>query len=357
MLRDLLIRQITIEGPIPFEVFQRAALYHAEFGFYARGPVRSTRGADFVTSPEVSSMFGQTVANFVSSEMAHLDQPVVVEVGAGSGSLIGPLTEGCPEDVRIIAVEHSAPAREALASIAGIEVVADFPDLSPAGAVVVGNEVVDNIPVALVVRTTDGWMERLVGVVGDGLTFVQAEPRKHVRQWADRYGAGLPVGAMLEVQLEAAAWFGGVLDQVGRGAVVLFDYGGLTEELETRRLSGTLRTYRNHRSGPDPLVDPGAADITTDVDFAALRDVALERGWHVRVDRQDDFLRTWGLQERLTAMRQRELAAARSGDAMVRLQLRSKIQDIEALLNPRGMGDFRVLIARSGTQPARSSVQ
>ncbi|MBT8208369.1 MAG: SAM-dependent methyltransferase, partial [Acidimicrobiia bacterium] len=212
-----------------------------------------------------------------------------------------------------------------------------------------GNEVVDNVPVALTMRTADGWLERLVGTGHDGLEFVLAEPREPVKRWADRYGAGLPVGAMLEVQIEASTWFGGVLDRVGRGAIALFDYGGLTEELETRRLSGTLRTYRNHRSGPDPLVDPGAADITTDVDFAALRDVALERGWEVTVDRQDDFLRAWGLQERLTAMRQDELAAARSGEVMDRLQLRSTIKDIEALLNPRGLGDFRVLVARSGT--------
>lgn len=357
MLREVLIEQITADGPMPFDVFQRAALYHPEHGFYSRGPVRSTRGGDFVTSPEVSSLFGQTVAEFVLREIALLEEPVFVEVGAGSGSLLQPLTESLPEGTRIVVVEHSAPAREILESHSGVEVLAELPDLSHSGAVVVGNEVVDNIPVALAVRTADGWMERLVGVRGTALEFVEVEPRESVGQWADRYGANLPVNAMLEVQLEASAWFAGVLDKIGRGAIALFDYGGLTEELETRRLSGTLRTYRNHRSGPDPLVDPGAADITTDVDFAALRDVASERGWQVAIHRQDDFLRSWGLKERLAATRQEELAAARSGAVMDRLRLRSEILDIEALLNPRGMGDFRVLVARSGTEATPSSVQ
>ena len=357
MLRDVLIEQITADGPMPFEVFQRAALYHPEHGFYSNGPVRSTRGGDFVTSPEVSSLFGQTVSEFASREVAFLEKPVFVEIGAGSGSLLQPLTEGLPGGTRIVVVEHSAPAKKVLESLDGVEVLAELPDLSDSGAVVVGNEVVDNIPVALAVRTADGWMERLVGVRGTALEFVHAQPREHVRQWADRYGANLPVNAMLEVQIEAATWFGGVLDKIGRGAIALFDYGGLTEELETRRSSGTLRTYRNHRSGPDPLVDPGAADITTDVDFAALQDVASERGWQVTVHRQDDFLRTWGLQDRLSAIRQRELAAARSGAVMERLQLRSMRQDVEALLNPRGLGDFRVLVASKGTQSARRSVQ
>ncbi|MBT8207642.1 MAG: SAM-dependent methyltransferase, partial [Acidimicrobiia bacterium] len=246
MLRDVLIKQIAADGPMPFEVFQQAALYHPEFGFYAHGPVRSTRGGDFVTSPEVSSLFGQTVSRFVSSEMARCGVGAVAELGAGSGSLLGPLMETLTDGVRIIAVEHSTAATEALAALAGVEVLAELPDLVDGGAVVVGNEVVDNVPVALTMRTADGWLERLVGTGGDGLEFVLAEPREPVRRWADRYGAGLPVGAMLEVQLEASKWFGGVLDRVGRGAIALFDYGGLTEELETRRLSGTLRTYRNH---------------------------------------------------------------------------------------------------------------
>lgn len=150
---------------------------------------------------------------------------------------------------------------------------------------------------------------------------------------------------MVEVQLEAGKWLKSVLDRVQSGALLLFDYGGLTEELDTRRRSGTLRTYRNHLSGPDPLVEPGAVDITADVDFAALRDTTLESGWQAEVVRQDDFLRTWGLGERLATMRQEELAAAADHRVMDRLALRSRVHDIQALLNPRGLGDFRVLVA------------
>jgi SAM-dependent MidA family methyltransferase len=137
-----------------------------------------------------------------------------------------------------------------------------------------------------------------------------------------------------------------VLSRIEAGSLVLFDYGDTAENLLPRRQDGTLRTYRAHHLGPHPLDEPGETDITADVNFTALATVAESAGAFVEVRRQDDFLIDLGLGDRLSQLRRAELEAARSGDDMERLRLRSRKTEAETLLHPRGLGDFRVLVAR-----------
>ena len=105
-------------------------------------------------------------------------------------------------------------------------------------------------------------------------------------------------------------------------------------------------TYRQHHLGPDPLLAPGATDLTVDVDFGALQAGAGAAGAEVEVLLQAAFLERWGLRDLLARYREQELALARSGEALDRLRVRSLITGGEALLHPRGLGDFRVLVAR-----------
>jgi SAM-dependent MidA family methyltransferase len=106
---------------------------------------------------------------------------------------------------------------------------------------------------------------------------------------------------------------------------------------------GTLRTYRAHHLGPDPLIEPGATDVTADVNFTALLAAAARLGCRAELARQDDFLSGLGLRQVLSDLRVEELALARDGDPLARLQVRSRRADAETLLHPRGLGDFRVL--------------
>ena len=151
----------------------------------------------------------------------------------------------------------------------------------------------------------------------------------------------------MEVQAEATAWVGELLARIARGALVVIDYGGTTEELEPRRTQGTLRTYRRHHLGPDPLEEPGATDVTVDVNFTAMAAAAEAAGASVSLHRQDDFLAGLGLRDAVRALRHRERDLARTGPEMERLVVRSEATDAETLLHPRGLGDFRVLVART----------
>ena len=343
-LQQRIRREIEATGPIPFEVFMELALYDPDGGFFTTGKLRSERGGDFLTSPEVSTLFGETLARFVDQERERIGQPFeVVEVAAGSGSLIGPLMGAI--DVRVSAVEASPAAREALSAILDLDRIRDdLPD--EIRGVVIANELIDNLPMALAQRVETGWRERWVGIDGDGLGMVDAPARDEVLDWLAAYAGEVPEGGWVEVQLAAGAWLREVFDRLEAGSALVFDYGDTAENLIPRRQDGTLRTYRAHHLGPHPLDEPGETDITADVNFTALLAVAEDAGAVVELHRQDDFLTELGLGDRLSDLRYAELEATRSGQEMERLRLRTLRMEAETLLHPRGLGDFRVLIAR-----------
>ena len=123
---------------------------------------------------------------------------------------------------------------------------------------------------------------------------------------------------MVEAQLAATAWVGDALRRLDRGALLLIDYGGTAEELEPRRTQGTLRTYRSHHLGPDPLLEPGATDVTVDVNFSATVAAAQSAGAAVELHRQDDFLTSLGLRDELRELRLFQPAADLAGDCVRR---------------------------------------
>lgn len=337
---DAIRERIAAEGPIPFEIFQHMALYE-EGGFFARGPVRSSATGDFLTSPEVSPWFGKTIARFLSPR-----SPVtLVEVGAGSGSLLEPVLAELP-DVDAWAVEASPMARDSLRTILPDNRIVESLDELTGGiaGAIIANELIDNLPVALAVKTDDGWGEHFVGTLGDELAFFAVDSRPEIAAWAEEFGGEVPVGGVVEVQLAATHWLKQAIGKLRSGVVVLIDYGATVEELEPRRNIGTLRTYRGHHLGPDPLLEPGETDITVDVNFTALQAVAERNGLRAGLHRQDDFLAEWGLRKVVSAMKQEELAYARAGETMQQLQVKSDRIAAETLLHPRGLGDFRVLV-------------
>jgi SAM-dependent MidA family methyltransferase len=336
--------EIATGGPMPFERFMDLALYDPDGGFFTSGKLRSERSGDFLTSPEVSALFGETLAGYVNEERQRIGEPFeVVEVAAGSGSLIEPLLDVV--DVPALAVEASPAARKALGQVLPADrVLAELP--ARVRGVVIGNEFIDNLPMAIAQKVDGAWRERWVGVDDRRLAMIDAPPRPEVMAWLDDFAGDVPDGGWVEAQLTAMTWVEDVLRRLEAGSLLLFDYGDTSENLLPRRQDGTLRTYRAHHLGPHPLDEPGLTDITADVNFTALAAAAEKAGALVEVHRQDDFLIGLGLGDRLSELRHAELEAARSGDDMERLRLRTLKTEAETLLHPRGLGDFRVLVAR-----------
>ena len=349
-MKERIAAEIARTGLIPFDRFMEMALYDPGGGYFSTGPLRSHERGDFLTSSEVSREFGAILSRHVEREHRRLGDPpdfTVVDVGAGSGSLLEALLEELHFTPRAVAVEASAAARESIRTrLPKVEVVPPGRMTDRFRGVVIANELVDNLPMAVAVRHDHDWTERWVGADGADLVLVEAPARPEVVTWLDAHAANTPEGGVVECQLEAAAWLSGVIDRLVAGSILMIDYGDTAEGLLPRRRDGTLRTYRSHHLGPHPLDEPGSTDLTADVNFSALMEIARDRDMECDLLRQHDFLSDLGLEDRLRRLRREELELARTGDVMERLRVRSKVKEIETLLHPRGLGDFLVLVAR-----------
>jgi len=340
-LKQAISDEIANNGPMPFERFMEISLYD-EQGFFGGSTLRSDKGGDFLTSPEVSPLFGETLSAYVNDVRDRLGEPFqLVEAGAGSGSLLRGLLSVV--DVDVIGVEASPAARATLSDL--VPVAEEMPE--SVRGVIIANELLDNLPVALAQRVEGTWRERWVGADGEGLAFVDAPPRPEVIAWLEAYAGPVPDGGWVEVQLAAREWVARAVASLEAGSLLLIDYGDTADSLLPRRQDGTLRTYRAHHLGPHPLDEPGETDITADVNFTALLDLHPSATLH----RQDDFLASLGLRDRLSELRRQELEAARVGDDARRLELRTLKTEAETLLHPRGLGDFRVLEIEKHVEP------
>ncbi|MBM3658579.1 MAG: hypothetical protein FJW95_03650 [Actinobacteria bacterium] len=369
------------EGPIAFADFQEAALYDPEEGFFTRGGGAGRAGRDFVTSPEVGSLFGMVIARALDESWQRLGEPdpfVVVEAGAGRGRLGADVVRAapaCATALRYVLVERSArlreeqrerlslePPDEALGPFLAIDdeppapepgrgpIVTALDDLPAVGVtgVVVANELLDNLPVHLVERAEDGWNEVRVDAAAAGFVEVTVPAAPALAAEADLVaeGAVVPTGARLPVPLAARAWLERVGTLVRRGEVVLFDYVDTASSLAARGQASWLRTYRAHQRGVDPLAEPGEQDITCDVPLEYLRRITERVGLPIEeYVPQREWMGRHGIAE-LVAEGDRIWQEGASRGDLAAIAGRSRGVEAAALTDPGGLGAHRVLVLR-----------
>ncbi len=274
----------------PFDRFMHAALYTPGLGYYAGGrPILGTSpasGSDFVTAPEMSAYFGRTLARQVEQLLdacGDAGRGPVWEFGAGSGALAGQLLDALGDRVTSYTIIDVSAAlqsrqREHLARFDGrVRWAVELPDTFERG-VVVGNEVLDAMPVKRLAFDGDAWFERGVAVDHDG-AFVDADRPTPLRPpLADGFAAG----AVTEVHPEAQAFVATVAERLRHAAALFVDYGfPEAEYYHPQRSGGTLMAHRAHRAmhdARDLLAEPGTRDITAHLDFTALALAAQQAG-------------------------------------------------------------------------------
>ncbi|HYR25420.1 MAG TPA: SAM-dependent methyltransferase, partial [Aquabacterium sp.] len=339
-----------------FERFMELALYAPGLGYYSGG--RRVLGlgpqdhSDFVTAPELTPLFGQAVARQVAQALDATRTDEVWEFGAGTGALAEQILGELGDRLsRYTIVDLSGTLRErqherlrkAHPELVHKVIWADsLPD--DLQGVIVGNEVLDAMPVHLMTWDGRHWLER--GVALDPIQPDEADaPPRFV--WADRpapEGVRPPTdrpdleyvpGTVTETHGQAEAFVATLAQRMSRGAAFFLDYGFPEAEYYLpQRTGGTLMCHHLHQSDPDPLTLVGHKDITTHINFTGIALAGQESGWEVLgYASQGRFLTNCGLGEALIS----------TGQASTADQLKTRAA-IQMLLAEHEMGElFKVI--------------
>ncbi len=289
LLMSVLKRQLhNAGGWIGFDRFMALALYTPGLGYYAnqlrKFGTTPASGSDFVTAPEMSPWFGRTLAHSVREALVVTDTHEVWEFGAGTGALALQLLDTLGDAVTqytIVDLSGSLRARQqaTLQAHAGkVRWVSELPEKF--SGVLVGNELLDAMPVQLLARHQGKWFER--GVVA------QEDPLAPFR-WEDRptdLHPPLPIEGehdyLTEIHPQAEAFIRTLADRLQQGAVFLIDYGFPEREYyHPQRHMGTVMCHHLHRADGNPLVHVGAKDITAHVNFTGIAMAAQDAGMQV----------------------------------------------------------------------------
>jgi len=333
-------------GIISFRDYMRTVLYQPGLGYYSAGLSKFGAGGDFVTAPEISALFGSTLARQCELIFEQGAARNILEFGAGSGRLcqqiLTRLSQSCTYSIIELSADLRLRQQENLQSCLPGEVFqrVHWLDQLPAefSGVVLGNEVLDAMPVHLVSKDQQ-WFE--LGVGFDGTNFIWSR----VADDGDAVSAigkieatrGLmPAGYTTEVNLNFRPWLNALRECCEQAVILMIDYGyEQADYYRPERCSGTLICHYHHRSHTDPLVYPGLQDITASVDFDAFADAAIDCGFEIfGFSTQGQFLLAGGLLE------EAESALADS-DTKSRLGF---AQQIKTLTLPTEMGErFKVI--------------
>ncbi len=328
-------------GWLPFDRYMELALYAPGLGYYSAGLEKFGAGGDFVTAPEISALFGRCVARQAAQVLAATGGDML-ELGAGSGKLaldvlqqldrLGALPEhyfilevsGYLRETQKIKLDSQLPERLSQKVV--------WLDALPASftGVVLGNEVLDAVPVKLVVWREDGLYER--GVVAGGGGFAWKDVPLAAGPLFDAASAlQLAPGHVSEIGLAGSGLMASLATMLERGVILMLDYGFPRREYyHPQRAQGTLMCHYRHQAHGDPFLYPGLQDITAHVDFTAMAEAAVEQSAGLLgYTGQAAFLINCGITEFLAEVSPRDAAAY--------LPLAAQAQK---LLSPAEMGEL-----------------
>ncbi|MBC7444641.1 MAG: SAM-dependent methyltransferase [Polaromonas sp.] len=331
-------------GWLGFDDFMALALYRPGLGYYAKdarmfGLMPAAGGSDFVTAPELSPHFGRTLAVQVAQALDATGTAEVWEFGAGSGALAQQVLDALgPKVARYTIVDLSSALRERqrerLAGHAGkVAWACELP--AQLRGVVLGNEVLDAMPVKLLARLGGVWHER--GVVLHQGRFAYGDTPTDLRPPLEVPGDH---DYLTEIHPQAEGFVRTLADRLAAGAIFLLDYGFPEHEYyHPQRSMGTVMCHRAHLADGDALADVGDKDITAHVNFTGLALAGQDAGLEVLgYTSQGRFLLNCGL-----------LGGLDSGSDATSLAARSMAQK---LVNEHEMGElFKVIAFGARHQP------
>ena len=331
-------------GWLSFARYMELTLHAPGLGYYSAGSTKFGSAGDFVTAPEMGRVFGRTLAR-QAAQILQAGIPDIVELGAGSGRLARDLLAelatlgSLPQRYRILETSADLQQRQRallqrdIPDLAGrVEWLAELP--STLTALVLGNEVLDAMPVHIVEVRADGIAERGVTPTEGGFQW-QARPATGALLAAAQ-ALDLPPGYVTEINLAAASFIATLASTLERGVALFIDYGFPAREYyHAQRSSGTLMCHYRQHAHDDPLCLVGLQDITAHVDFSALAGTATRAGFDLLgYATQAQFLINCGITD--------VLAATSADHAAAYLPQAAQAQK---LMSPAEMGELFKVIA------------
>ncbi|MER8747834.1 class I SAM-dependent methyltransferase [Mesorhizobium sp. M1050] len=343
-LKTRIVDLIEALGPLPINEYMALCLFDPQDGYYMTREPFGAAG-DFITAPEISQMFGELVAVWVYQAWLASGRPLpatIAEIGPGRGTLmkdmLRTLSRLDPElanGATFAMIETSPRLTEVQQRTLGVTPFAvrwheTIETLPRQPLFIVGNELFDAVPVRQFVRAGAGWRERMIGLddTNELRFFAGAGSVDPTLLPADADGA--PQGAIVEVAPARTALMAAIAERISRhgGAGLFLDYGHLQPGV-----GDTLQALRGHNR-EDVLANPGEADLTTHVDFAALAAAVRAHGLDAHLSTQGDFLLGMGILER----------AGRLGADADQATRDNITEAVERLAAPQNMGAlFKVL--------------
>jgi len=324
-------------GWIPFADYMQHVLYAPGLGYYAAGARKLGGSGDFTTAPEMTPLFGRTLATPIAAVLEATGSDGVLKLGAGAGSLAREILAALPAaSYRILEVSPDLRERQ-MRALSGHAPRVQWLDRLPNAidGVVVMNEVLDAVPPRVVARRGGEWHER--GVAWNGAL-----------RWDDRPLPPGPLRALAqsrfpadgdyesEINPAAEALVRAIAMRVRRGAIIAIDYGfPRAEYYHPQRAEGTLMGHYRHRAHADPFLLPGLSDLTAHVDFTAVAEAGVAAGLRVAAyTSMAAFLVGAGILDRLAAV----------GDPASVRYVREAAA-VQRLLSPAEMGElFKVIV-------------
>ena len=283
--------QISAKGGwIPFSDFMHMALYTPRLGYYSGGAVKFGQTGDFVTAPEISPLFAQTIAlqyaQLQAAQSLAATEADILELGAGTGKLAADLLlelqhlNSLPKQYFILEVsdylrqiQHENLLKNLPADIFKRVV---WLNILPANfnGLVLANEVLDALPVHLITKQNDFLFER--GVTFNNCFVWQDKPLPPGKLFDEVSARNLPNDYLTEFCPAAAGLVASLAGMLQTGAILLIDYGfGATEYYHPQRKQGTLMCHFQHYAHDNPLINVGLQDITAHVNFSQTAQISL----------------------------------------------------------------------------------
>jgi SAM-dependent MidA family methyltransferase len=362
-VKNMICSEITTAGGwIPFARYMELAIYSPGMGYYCSGTTKFGCAGDFVTAPEISSLFGRAIAQQATQIIEGVGEDIgdILEFGAGTGKLaLDILLElenlnRLPQHYFILEVSGELQEQQnklfkkfAPHLLSRVQWLENLP--TKFKGLILANEVLDAMPVHLVVWRDNSIFER--GVVWSGKRFewsdrllVEGELFKIAQEIIPRasFNNNNIDTYISEINLSVRGFIRSLANILQKGTIVLIDYGfGRNEYYHYQRSRGTLMCHYRHHAHDDPFYFPGLQDITSHVDFTAITDVATGEGLELLgYASQAQFLINCGITEILA-----QIPVENTGDYL------PMSNQVQKLVSPAEMGElFKVIALGKDTQ-------